>query len=365
MLKQANSKDTPNAISSQESESGARPCDSQGGPTTDLFGAEVAPVKTTASQGKAKAQAVTGTYGRYLPASSESESLTKSLVSRLARQFDSVGSTVYEQTWKRKRTPSGVLFWEHTARARTTSGSDCSGVGWTTPQAHDSSPRGRGQKAKHGSKHGCADLNADAETAGWQTPMDMSKGGSHGRGGKRKGEMLLAGQAELCAGWPTPIEDDANNATRLSGQCQSLTRTALLTAGRPTPRSSESNESTETQEAREARGTKASKNLDSIAQMAGWPTCSARDHKDTPGMATTGTNPDGSERSRLDQLPRVAHLTSGKTPDGTNAATGKPDAYRLNPGFSLWLMLGPTRAIAWLRCAELAMQSISERRQRS
>lgn len=37
---------------------------------------------------------------------------------------------------------------------------------WTTPQAHDSSPRGKGQKLKHGTTHGCADLNADAQASG-------------------------------------------------------------------------------------------------------------------------------------------------------------------------------------------------------
>ena len=41
----------------------------------------------------------------------------------------------------------------------------------------------------------------------------------------------------------------------------------------------------------------------------GWPTASQRDFKDTPGMSETGINPDGSERSRLDQLPWVAQLT--------------------------------------------------------
>jgi hypothetical protein len=41
---------------------------------------------------------------------------------------------------------------------------------------------------------------------------------------------------------------------------------------------------------------------------AGWPTASSRDWKDTPGMATEGTNPDGSKRTRMDQLPRVAQL---------------------------------------------------------
>ena len=95
-------------------------------------------------------------------------------------------------------------------------------------------------------------------------------------------------------------------------------------------------------------------------------------------MATAGVNPDGSERKRLDQLPRVAQLTagwatpaardfkseqateeytqkreehprgkalshqatwtSGQTPTGTTAKTGKTAAFRLNPAFSLWLM---------------------------
>jgi hypothetical protein len=46
--------------------------------------------------------------------------------------------------------------------------------------------------------------------------------------------------------------------------------------------------------------------LQAAAHLTSWPTASARDWKDTTGMATTGTNPDGSTRSRLDQLPRVA-----------------------------------------------------------
>ena len=41
-------------------------------------------------------------------------------------------------------------------------------------------------------------------------------------------------------------------------------------------------------------------------------------------MATTGTNPDGSERSRLDQLPRQAQLAGWPTPDTTNVADGTP-----------------------------------------
>jgi hypothetical protein len=52
-------------------------------------------------------------------------------------------------------------------------------VGWTSPQAHDSKGgRSKGQKAIHGTKHGCADLPADAQVAGWATPntCDATRG---------------------------------------------------------------------------------------------------------------------------------------------------------------------------------------------
>ncbi len=47
---------------------------------------------------------------------------------------------------------------------------------------------------------------------------------------------------------------------------------------------------------------------------SGWSTASSRDWKDTPGMATTARNPDGSVRHRTDQLPRQAALAGWATP---------------------------------------------------
>lgn len=56
-----------------------------------------------------------------------------------------------------------------------------------------------------------------------------------------------------------------------------------------------------------------------VIVMAGWASPSARDWKDSPGMATTGTNPDGSERTRLDQLVRQANLAGWPTARATDA----------------------------------------------
>ena len=73
-----------------------------------------------------------------------------------------------------------------------------------------------------------------------------------------------------------------------------------------------------------------SKDLNDFALLASWPTASARDWKDTPGMSETGTNPDGSTRSRLDQLPRQANLAGWSTPDNCERGGVKP-----RPGRSL------------------------------
>ena len=70
-----------------------------------------------------------------------------------------------------------------------------------------------------------------------------------------------------------------------------------------------------------------------VAQISGWSTPSSRDWKDTPGMATEGMNPDGSQRTRTDQLPRQAH---GVISSGSPVPTEKPGL--LNPEFSRWLL---------------------------
>lgn len=115
-----------------------------------------------------------------------------------------------------------------------------------------------------------------------------------------------------CAGWTTSSATDGERGGTgitpgMSGS--SLTQMAQM-AGWPTTK------------AQNAQGAglhgDGGIDLQTAAQLAGWTTASARDWKDSEGMATE--RPDGS-RDRLDQLPRQAMLAGWKTPTGLAKGT--------------------------------------------
>lgn len=128
----------------------------------------------------------------------------------------------------------------------------------------------------------------------------------------------------VCIGWPTPITNDAKGSTH----CNDRNGNPLL-------------------------------KQPGAVRLASWVTPSSRDWKDSPGMSQTGTNPDGSERARLDQLPRqVSLVDSGGMPTGSTAVT--KNTGQLNPEHSRWLMGFPA---AWGCCA--ATVTPSSRKSRS
>lgn len=215
----------------------------------------------------------------------------------------------YRHEFKLHTTPKGRVIPKITASGRRTSGSGCTGsrtVGHPTPSC---------------------------EGSAGEISEDLERVGNKFRN-RKTGRVLqtnLATDTLMLCGYPTPN----------------------------TPSGGPNTHSTDTHTG--------GMDLEGTASLAGHPTCSARDWKDTPGMSQTGTNPDGSERSRLDMLPRVSALASlGAATASTATSTGKTAGYRLNPGFSLWLMIGiPSIVDAWASCGVRAMLSCRPSRRSS
>lgn len=162
------------------------------------------------------------------------------------------------------------------------------------------------------------------ESTSWPTPTALSFHKSHQPGTNKFCETI-----RMLVPWPSPNVDDANNVTRSSGEFKSLAREVRFAAVR----------------------------------FGAWTSPAARDWKDSPGMSSTGTNPDGSQRKRTDQLPRqVQQMVSGPTQSGSNAATEGSGQFRLNPRFSLWLMGLPVEE--WASFEEQAMRLSRRRRKR-
>lgn len=114
--------------------------------------------------------------------------------------------------------------------------------------------------------------------------------------------------------WPTPKASDVNQDRRTDAS-------AFREKDRPNSGSSLAIDSRmwSTPRAEDGERGQASQHDGLMEDVRDWATPSTRDWKDTPGMATTGTNPDGSTRQRLDQLPRQAVAKAWGTPVAADA----------------------------------------------
>lgn len=149
---------------------GPSPSKSQGGQLMLPFGPEVVPASHSARQESEKERLTNGTCGQSGSGSSASAGLSASLANKLKERLAKGGSTLYLETWKEKVTPAGRLYWAHTASARRTSDSDCSG--WPTATVGDSKNtcNATADRTNADSKHHAGVTLVDAaKMAGWPT----------------------------------------------------------------------------------------------------------------------------------------------------------------------------------------------------
>lgn len=319
---------------------GRTPSDALGGRTTAQFGQHLSPANLSARQARDLGLLTSGTFGQLAPTSYRSVALALFAENRLRRKTATIGATLYKLTWKDWVTPSGRVF--SLLRASAGRGKDTGngGSGWTTPQAHDSKGgRSKRQKSKHGTTHGCACLTRESDLAGWPTTTvsDAKSSGAMGYGGN---SFMTLTDAAKVAGWISPQAGDSKAGRTAGTSGRTLDRSTHLTAQVPAlagwPTATTNN-------AKGAGDRPGGMNLQTAAPLAGWPTAqandaekrgsptrpegsqsclptavpaltgwtapSARDWKDTPGMATE--RPDG--KGRQDQLPRQAYLAGWPT----------------------------------------------------
>lgn len=220
--------------------------------------------------------------------------------------MDVTGSLEYVLTWKHWDTPSGSSIFALRASGRRTSDSDCGG-----------------------------------EPCGYPTPAVQNSQGGVNPHGNTGNHFTLQTAAGLVSGYPTPqagdekwrySQTDMAQKRLESGKQMCLEAVGHLLTGYNTPRATD--------------GTHGGPNQSGgalPADVAGYVTPSARDFKDTPGMSPTGTNPDGTERTRNDQLPRQIH---GLITPSDTTETARPGV--LDAAFSRWLMGYPA---AWDRAS--------------
>tara|TARA_R110000868_G_scaffold346157_1_gene607183 strand:- start:441 stop:1208 length:768 start_codon:yes stop_codon:yes gene_type:complete len=177
MSKQAILQAIPNAISLQVLASGVMRYVNQDGQIVDLFGQVVAHANRSALQVTAKAQTTTAICGLHGLNSLSSADLTLCLGNKLKVQLSTVGSTLFNLTWREKVTALGLRVSLLRASVRRTSDTDC--TSWRSPQRSDG--EGGVMEIRPGTA-GKYKLRDEAHLASWPTTSTRDHKGGYGGG---------------------------------------------------------------------------------------------------------------------------------------------------------------------------------------
>ena len=197
--------DTRSTTSSPESEGGVTHSESRGGQMTLEFGLHHSHASHSAQQEKDSGKQTKDTCCHTSLSLSPSANLAQFLVSKLRERLGTDGSMIYKQQWKQKVTPSGIAYWAHTASARRTFDSDC--TGWLTPRARGDAGGNRWEGGD------IRNLEDQAKIAGWVSPTAQD----HSRGSKPPRPQdtgVPMSQQVVLTGWPTPRLPHGNGPSR-------------------------------------------------------------------------------------------------------------------------------------------------------
>lgn len=117
--------DTPSVTSLPGSEHGPLRSEWLDGQTTDQCGPGVVPANHSPRRAREMGLLTSGTYGQlsFITSFTENQEAYLSLVNRLRARMDSLGSTLFNLTWKERATPSGRSIYALRASVRRTPGS--------------------------------------------------------------------------------------------------------------------------------------------------------------------------------------------------------------------------------------------------
>lgn len=217
------SEDSGSAISSPESVDGLLRSLSLESLIGSTPGQDPVPVSHTRRREKARPRRTRDTSGPSGSLSSGNADLNTCLASRCQQLLGTDGSTEYSQTWKRRVTPGGRVYWEHTAKGHPTSdrgsgGDSSETAGYPTCQAHDSHEQGKGRPLTDTGRILCH--NGDSHSvnlpgvAGYNTPQARDWKGETSSEGYIQERLAhprgknLSFQAMILVGHATPMAAD-------------------------------------------------------------------------------------------------------------------------------------------------------------